>query len=360
MVWEELVGHADRISQFERILAGDRLAHAYLFVGPSGIGKRTFALRLAQCLLCRNRRPTELDACGHCPPCAQVQALTHPDLFLVGCPEGKRELILDVFLGPKEQRGKAGLCYDLSRSPMAGGRKIAIIDDANLMNEASGNALLKTLEEPPPASVLILVATTMDGILPTIRSRCQIVRFDPLSADDVALLLLKNGVVDDPQSARETAILSEGSLALAAQLANPELRALRQLLYDGLSAKVIDSNTLSSRVLEAVESGGSDPGAQRQWANGVVRFCVEFYGNLLSELRADRSVQRAAAIPQVAQLADRLDAASDETAEVVCELLERSLDAETHLEQNTGITLCLETLLNELGRITRTRLDAPT
>src|SRR5262249_18546627 len=157
-------------------------------------------------------------------------------------------------------------------------------DDANLMNEASANALLKTLEEPPPASVLILVATTLDGILPTIRSRCQIVRFDPLSCDDVAELLVQSGLADDAESARETATLSEGSLALAAQLANPELRALRQLLYDGLSGKAIDSNLLSSRVLEAVESGGSDPGAQRQWANGVVRFCVEFYGSLLTEL----------------------------------------------------------------------------
>src|SRR5262245_5894502 len=185
MSWNTLLGHTGQIQNLRAAAAGGRLAHAYAFVGPSGIGKRSFALEVAACLLCKNRTDAQLEACGECASCQQVAVGTHPDLFAVGLLKGKRELLLEQFIGDKESRGKAGLWYDGSLKPMAGRRRVAIIDDAETLNDESANALLKTLEEPPPNSVLVLLATSADLLLPTIRSRCQVVAFQPLGADAV-------------------------------------------------------------------------------------------------------------------------------------------------------------------------------
>jgi DNA polymerase-3 subunit delta' len=329
------------------------LAHTYLFVGPEGCGKRTFAVQLAQCLLCNRYPEAALDACGECAGCKQVAARTHPDFFLVECPEGKRELPIELFLGPPERRGKAGLCHELSFTPRAGGRKIALIDDADLLNEASANALLKTLEEPPPHALLILIAANADAILPTIRSRCQTVRFAPLAASEVCELLLRTGLTDDRERATEAAALSEGSLTAAAQLLEPELRTQRDLLYDGLGSERFNSVGLASRMLEAVEASGSDTASQRQYAAWLIRFCVAFYRGALCNLAGGRPEVMGALSPQGARFAARFNPESTEHLEVIAALMERSILAETHLERNTGVNLCLETLFDDLGRITR-------
>src|SRR4051812_25655715 len=114
MSWNTLLGHAGQIANLRSSSAGNRLAHAYAFVGPSGIGKRRFAIELAKCLLCENHTDAQLEACGRCQSCQQVAAGTHPDLLAVGLLEGKRELVLKQFIGEKETRGSEGLCYDVS------------------------------------------------------------------------------------------------------------------------------------------------------------------------------------------------------------------------------------------------------
>jgi len=358
MAWSEILGHSDKVENLRSILAQGRLAHTYLFVGPPGIGKRTFALQLARCLLCERHSETELEACDRCPGCQQVLAGTHPDLFVVMCPEGKRELPIELFLGPKERRGKAGLCYELSHTPMAGRRKIAIIDDADLLNEESANALLKTLEEPPPFSLLILVASNIDGILPTIRSRCQSLRFAPLLPEQVAELLVQQGFAEDLTRAREAAALSEGSLTLATQLMQPELRNQRETLYKGLSAANFNSVALAAKLIEAVESAAGDTAGQRQAAAWLIRFCVEFYRGALWTLMSAESDEESRSTnrpqtPQTAEFCNRIAGSTETRLEKVAALMDRAILAETHLEQNVSVSLCLESLCDDLGRMQR-------
>ena len=131
-----------------------------------------------------------MDPCEYCPSCLQVAARTHPDLEIVSKPEDKSFLPLELFIGDKEHRMKEGLCHRIAMKPFQGGRKIAIIDDADFLNAEGANCLLKTLEEPPPQSVLILIGTSPAKQLPTIRSRCQLIRFRPLRTDQVEELLL--------------------------------------------------------------------------------------------------------------------------------------------------------------------------
>ena len=171
MSWNDVLGHADLVEKFRKSAAGGRLAHAYAFVGPAGIGKKRFAVELARCLLCERHGDQELDSCGQCPSCQQVAAGTHPDFIFVSPPEGKSILPIKLIAGDKDTRGKEGLVYDLSLKPMSARRRVAILDEADWMNDEAANALLKTLEEPPPHSVLILIASAADRLLPTIRSR---------------------------------------------------------------------------------------------------------------------------------------------------------------------------------------------
>ncbi len=172
------------VEQFRRALARGRLASSFLFAGPEGIGKRTFALKLAQAMLCTTRPEETLDPCGTCPSCVQVAAGTHPDLHLVGKPEDKSFIPLELLIGDREHRRREGLCHNIGLKPYLGGRKIAMIDDADYLNAEGANSLLKTLEEPPPRSVLILIGTSPAKQLPTIRSRCQLIRFRPLPIQD--------------------------------------------------------------------------------------------------------------------------------------------------------------------------------
>ncbi len=227
MSWHGIEGHDAVVELFRRALERQRLASSFLFAGPSGIGKRTFALKLAQAMLCQSGPEAALDPCETCPSCTMVLAGTHPDLDLVGKPADKAFLPLELLIGQREHRRQEGLCHNISLKPFMGGRKIAVIDDADFLNAEGANCLLKTLEEPPPQSVLILIGTSPAKQLPTIRSRCQLVRFQPLSAEVVAEVLLSKGLVADAAEARRLAQHAEGSVQRALELADPALWAFR-------------------------------------------------------------------------------------------------------------------------------------
>src|SRR6476660_3204784 len=200
-----LRGHDAIFDRFRRMIRAGRLASTFLFVGPPGIGKKSFALQLAQGLLCERRPEEKLDPCGECASCAQVLAGTHPDVILVAKPADKNFIPLELLIGDKEHRMRQGLCYDISLKPFSGRRRIAVIDDADFLNQEGANALLKTLEEPPPKSLLILIGTSEQRQLPTIRSRCQVVRFSPLAESDIADLLLSTGECNDESIVRKAA-----------------------------------------------------------------------------------------------------------------------------------------------------------
>ncbi len=349
MIWNGLLGHDQQVVMFRRSLERGRLSHAYLLAGIDGIGKKRFALTLAQCLLCDQIDDPSLDACGQCSGCRQVLAVSHPDLFLITAPEGKRDLPIEAFVGAKPQRGKAGLCFELSRKPMLGNRKIAVIDDANLMNEASGNALLKTLEEPPNGSLLLLICNNADGILPTIRSRCQHVHFRPLAATDVVRLLVEQGLAEDDRSAQAVSGLCQGSVATASQLLGSELHSLREALHGELAQGAkMDSVGLAARLVagvEKLESAGID---QRQGTAWLLDFVTEFYRAVLLQLLGAKP---AAAIPQAEELAQALGEAVEPSVEIVAALIECSLDAQQQIASAIPVGLCLEGLLDALVRV---------
>src|SRR5205085_1514977 len=151
----------------------------YLFAGPEGVGKRLFALELAKALLCEEP-PETLTSCGKCSACLLVDAGTHPDLFQISKPEDGNVLDIETV---------RELCAGFALKSARGRGKVAIVDDADDLNEQAANSFLKTLEEPPAGSVFILIGTSLELQLQTIRSRCQPIRFAPLPSPLVKQIL---------------------------------------------------------------------------------------------------------------------------------------------------------------------------
>lgn len=154
--------------RFVAALESERLAHAWLIGGPAGLGKRALAERIVGTLLCQNRRG-DGEACGQCRGCHFRRAGTHPDLYRVGLELNDRGTARSEIVIEQVRT----LCERLAQTSHAGGRRVALIDPADALNLSSVNALLKTLEEPPAAVVMLLVADQPSRLLPTVRSRCQ-------------------------------------------------------------------------------------------------------------------------------------------------------------------------------------------
>lgn len=349
MIWSSLRGHQRQIEMFRRAIRRGRLAHAFLLVGPPGIGKKTFARLVAQCLFCTEHSPEELEACGSCSSCKQVQAGTHPDLLMIERPEGKQELPIDLLIGPPDKRGREGLCHDLALKPMTATRRVAIIDDANTMNDASANALLKTLEEPPAGSILFLTAPESASILSTIRSRCQPILFSPLSMPDVTDLLIQQGLTEDQAQAQSIASLCEGSLEIAEQLQSPELRKIRATVYRQLAASDFNSLAASKLFQSTLDELGKDPATQRKAALWVVRFCADFYRRLLGVNLAS-SPEESSSLDAVLKRHSQPDLIIMDQWSAQ---LDRSLEAETQLLDSMPVPLCLDAFCHELGRLSR-------
>jgi DNA polymerase III subunit delta' len=353
--WDDLRGHRDQIEMLRRSIARGRQAHAYLFAGAPGIGKSRFARIFAQSLFCENHSDTELLACNKCSPCRQMNAGSHPDYFAIECPEGKNEIPVSVFYGEKERRGQEGLIHDLSLRPMAGSRRIAVIDDANRMNEEGANAMLKTLEEPPPNSMLILIAENLDALLPTIRSRCQLVRFSSLPMADVSDLLLETEIASTPEEAMAAAVMSEGSLHTAAQLLNPALRTLREKLYGALATADLRPIDVAKAMTVGIDEIGGDTNEQRRNAGWLIRFAQEFYRLVVLQLSGD-NIPSGAGAESVNRFATILIARGSKGIELAMELFDRCVLAENHIAWNISPAKTIESLFDDLARTARNGL----
>jgi len=226
-------GHVWALELLRRQMAQRKVAHAYLFTGPAQIGRGTVARWLAQALLCQGEPPPP---CGRCPACRRVAAEAHPDLH---------RLRLDLQEGNRRTLGIEAIRemrQGLAERPFYGRRKVYLIEDAECMTVEAANALLKTLEEPPPFVVLLLVALSDHLLLPTIVSRCQIFPLQPLSPREVRQALVERWGASEEQAGL-LASLSRGRLGWAVQaLEDPQvlrrrgesLEALRRLMGAGL------------------------------------------------------------------------------------------------------------------------------
>lgn len=200
--------HHDIVHRFGRMYRKDRLAHAYIFVGPSHIGKAAAATAIAKMLQCeRNREREHNEPCGICPSCLKIDTGNHPDVHVVSAPFGEKIKI--------EQARE--LMEQSRLRPFMSQKKVFIVRDIDRMTIEATNALLKTLEEPTSSSLLILTSSLPEKVLDTVRSRCHQIFFKPASQEILAESL-RTYYHDQPQQAHFLAYFAEGCPGTARQL----------------------------------------------------------------------------------------------------------------------------------------------
>jgi DNA polymerase-3 subunit delta' len=249
MSFREITGHRQLLELIARAAARGTLPPSLIFAGPEGVGKRMASVALAQFFNCPNR--TEDDSCGTCPSCARIARRVHADVLLIE-PGETGAIKIDQVRDAIERT---------AYRPFEGRRRVVIVDGAEAMNVEAQNALLKTLEEPPATSTFVLVTSKPDVLLPTVRSRCQRLRFGRLSPADVAAVLMREHDFA-PTDAHAAASLSDGSIGAAIEGGTEEFVEAREAAAGLLEIVAASSDPRrrldGAKALSGAARGGSD------------------------------------------------------------------------------------------------------
>jgi DNA polymerase III subunit delta' len=237
MAFKDVLGHSKPIALLQRAIKNEKVINSYLFLGNEGIGKKHVALQFAKALNCLETEADAGDACDHCTSCKKIDHGLHPDVLLIE-PEGQNIKVDQI----------RRLQRDLAYRPYEGKRRVCILTAADRMAPHIPNTLLKTLEEPPLHTVIILLANNSRFILPTILSRCQPIRFNPLPIPLVSKWLMEGNGFDEAE-AHLLASLSEGSPGKALEI-QEEIRQIprEQLLKDWVGLKSLSFERIGSWV----------------------------------------------------------------------------------------------------------------
>jgi DNA polymerase-3 subunit delta' len=238
----EIIGQARPVAILRQAVGSDRMPQAYLFSGPEQVGKTTTAVALAQLLNCSSPRPGPApEACGQCLACRKVRAGTHPDVRVIAPRSARRSatstVARRVLIGIERLREEERLYTEVYLKPLEGRFKVYLLTEAECLTPEAAHSLLKLIEEPPPQVVWILTTSNLAAILPTIRSRCQLISFGLVPREGIRAWL--QGRVTGAAAAERAelaATLAAGRPGRALQLANdPRIMDARARLYELLA-----------------------------------------------------------------------------------------------------------------------------
>jgi DNA polymerase-3 subunit delta' len=319
MAWRDILEQSAAVEQLRQSVAGDRLPHGLIFAGPVGVGKATTAGLLGQLFLCE--QPAGDEPCGFCQSCRSFLAGGHPDYHVI-----TKELIryhdktgkskgidLSIHVIRPEVVERAA-----KKSSMGRG-KVFVIEQAELMNAQAQNALLKTLEEPAGRTLIVLLTDQIGQILPTVRSRCQTIRFGQLTEATVARQLQARGIA--PAVARNAAGITAGSLGIALRwIEDGVIDSVGQLLeqldhiFAGQPADALPdwfknaADAYAEKQLKRDELGSKDQ-ATREGLTLFLRIAADHIrARLRSETESDRLEQYCTQIDAIARAEEYLDA----------------------------------------------------
>jgi DNA polymerase III subunit delta' len=351
------------IALLQRAYAADRCAHAYVFAGLDGVGKYTTAQQWAKLLLCKNpvheTRAGEpfADGCGHCESCTLIESNAHPDYVHV-----YKELLEFT----KEGKGRAApvelpidvvrefLIAQVSSRPTLSARRVFVVSEAQKLNPNSQNALLKVLEEPPRYCTIILLCTRLEELLPTTKSRCQIVRFGPINEGVIEKVLSGRGL--DSQKSRFLGRLAQGSLGQACEWATLDQAGAslfdikRQVVLSLVQMQLANSLDMAEQFLAAaktlagvwgdLDKGVSKSDINRRASKAVLQIVVSvFYDAMMCQVDPQHALIHADQDKEIRQLAGRLD------PEQAARMVELGAESLRWIEANVNEKLIFERLL---------------
>ncbi len=312
----DVLGQEAAVNQLVSSIHAGRVPHAYLFTGPTGVGKKTAARAWAKTLFCLN--PVSIThPCGVCGACQKIESGGHPDLLWV---DFTRQAALLKETVDKQKSIKIGTVRDMEHAlrlkPLEGRVKVAILTPADALGDDAAHALLKIVEEPPPGTHIVLISTDAGSLLPTIRSRCQRVRFRPLAAEVVKTILARDYGHHPVTEIERAALGADGSVEKA-----------KSLLEEGSGLDFDWARSPLSEMLSWCE-GFQNP---RQGRTAAERFLETLIAQFQGEARSgDRSPED----------------------------LERVFQSLTRLRQNASVSLTLQHLFIHLRRNARKRSEA--
>jgi len=292
-----IVGHDRPIGILKRVLENNALAHAYLFSGEQGIGKKMTAFALAAAVNCRDAGPG--GGCSVCLSCRKIASKGHPDVhFLV--PDGD-EIKIEQIRQMQDQ---------LVLKPFEGTKKVLIVDGAESLNAVSSNAFLKTLEEPPGDVVIVLITAMPQSLLTTIRSRCQEIRFHPLPRHTLAQVLMKKRLLSE-EDAWFLAALAQGSMGRGLEMDIEQEKADRKEVIGLLSGL---SSLGPGEVLARTEFFLKDRERFErllmigvEWLRDAVVSCVNGDNRLLVYARGDDRYRQCDELPSLQRILSDLE-----------------------------------------------------
>ncbi|MCK4508727.1 MAG: DNA polymerase III subunit delta' [Desulfuromonadales bacterium] len=321
MTFDQILGHERQKEILRRALANGRVAHAYLFSGPDGIGKRLMAMAMARAIVCLEQR-----GCGHCLACRKIDHQNHPDLHILE-PDGKSIKIEQIRSFQRE----------LNLKPLEAPRKICMIEEADTMTVGAANALLKTLEEPRGDTLLILLSAQPNRLLETIRSRCQPLPFTRHPNSRIQAELEKQLGIDSTES-HVLAALSEGSFKKAfgkdRELYLEQRRELLKTLTGLSSGSILP-------ILDFAEKLAAD----KTILPDILEIFQAFYRDVLMTLhgRSDEELVNL-------DLKDKVHRVSGcESVTTVLTKLDALIEVRRQLDRNVNRQLAMEVLLLKLA-----------
>jgi len=321
MTFGQILGHDRQKDILRRAVSSGRLAHAYLFEGPEGIGKRLMALALARAVFC-----IEGTGCGSCSACRKVDHHNHPDLHILE-PDGASIKIEQI----------RGIQKELSYRPLEAKKKICLIDGADRMNPAAGNSLLKTLEEPTGSALIILLTARPEGVLQTIRSRCQRLPFARLPKEMLQQVLVERLGVDATQG-HVLAALSEGSFKKALGKDRELFIERRRTLLKALTA-------LSPGSIIPIFDLAQELAEQKEHLAEILEMFQAFYRDLLLHKhgRPDEELVNTDLTEKIRRTA------AQESVPALLQKIEAIAEVRRHLDRNVNRQLAMDVLLMRLS-----------
>lgn len=206
--FDKIIGNDDAKTYFKKAVLDKQLSHSYIFEGPYGVGKNTFALELAKFILCENKKQD--GPCNECQSCHMIDAGTHPDVIHIG----KDTKVTKV------ETIRENIVREMEIKPYQSEHKIIIVKAADSISVQGQNAMLKTIEEPPSYGIVILICENIASLLPTIKSRCIVVRFNPITMEQMGEYLAHRGITGIKQDVYEK--LSDGSIGVVNDIMQDE------------------------------------------------------------------------------------------------------------------------------------------